>query len=222
MLFPILGRPFSQSLKNYYHILEVAQTATAQEIKKAFRTKAKQFHPDLNPDPGAREQFIEVEEGYTILSDPQKRKRYDWLLSNPGYSSRSKSRKRDAYRRRHAQEEYMKRAARAARAKAQRHADMRYQRFMHTMSGPSILQGLFIQLTTGCLPFLLMIIICAAVSIWNSTAGMVVLAIGGFCYAYFGSSIKLKLIDKARKKNRAAAQEEWTKMQQKKNPKQKR
>lgn len=64
--------------RDYYEVLGVSKTATEQEIKSAFRKKAKQYHPDLNKDnPDAAEKFKEVQEAYEVLSDEQKRKMYD-------------------------------------------------------------------------------------------------------------------------------------------------
>ncbi|MBM4014988.1 MAG: molecular chaperone DnaJ [Planctomycetes bacterium] len=64
--------------RDYYEILGVARTATADEIKKAFRKLALQYHPDRNKDdPKAEEKFKECAEGYEVLSDPDKRKIYD-------------------------------------------------------------------------------------------------------------------------------------------------
>ena len=64
--------------RDYYEVLEVPKTATAEEIKKAYRKKAIQYHPDKNPgDKEAEEKFKEAAEAYEVLSDPQKRARYD-------------------------------------------------------------------------------------------------------------------------------------------------
>ena len=64
--------------RDYYEVLGVAKTATADEIKKAYRKKAVQYHPDKNPgDKAAEEKFKEAAEAYEVLSDPQKRQRYD-------------------------------------------------------------------------------------------------------------------------------------------------
>lgn len=64
--------------RDYYEVLGVSKTATEQEIKSAFRKKAKQYHPDLNKDnPDAAEKFKEAQEAYEVLSDEQKRKMYD-------------------------------------------------------------------------------------------------------------------------------------------------
>lgn len=64
--------------RDYYEVLGVAKTATHEEIKKAYRKKAIQFHPDKNPgDKEAEENFKEAAEAYDILSDATKRQRYD-------------------------------------------------------------------------------------------------------------------------------------------------
>ena len=63
--------------RDYYDILGVSRDAEAGAIKKAYRKLAKKYHPDVNKDPGAPERFAEAQEAYDVLSDAQKRKRYD-------------------------------------------------------------------------------------------------------------------------------------------------
>jgi molecular chaperone DnaJ len=60
--------------KNYYDILGVKKTASAEEVKKAFRKLARKHHPDTG---GSEERFKEINEAYEVLSDPEKRKQYD-------------------------------------------------------------------------------------------------------------------------------------------------
>lgn len=68
--------------KDYYKILGVPKDAKTEDIKKAYRRLARQHHPDLNKGPGAEKRFKEINEANAVLSDPQKRSRYDQLGPN--------------------------------------------------------------------------------------------------------------------------------------------
>ena len=65
--------------KDYYKTLGVAKNATAEEIKKAYRKHAREHHPDVNKKAGAEKRFKEINEANEVLSDPEKRKRYDTI-----------------------------------------------------------------------------------------------------------------------------------------------
>eukprot|EP01084_Bolivina_argentea_P115619 205582_1 len=63
--------------QDYYTVLGVARGVDEKEMKKAYRQKARKFHPDVNKEPGAEEKFKEISNAYEVLSDPQKRNIYD-------------------------------------------------------------------------------------------------------------------------------------------------
>src|SRR5829696_1140213 len=65
------------SNRDYYEVLGVGRTASNDEIKAAFRKLARQYHPDVNKEDGAEEKFKEINEAYGVLSDSEKRARYD-------------------------------------------------------------------------------------------------------------------------------------------------
>ncbi|MEQ8169030.1 MAG: J domain-containing protein [Candidatus Eremiobacterota bacterium] len=69
--------------KDYYKILSVDKKSDIKTIKNAYRKLARKYHPDVNPnDPHAEERFKEINEAYEVLSDPEKRKKYDLLGNN--------------------------------------------------------------------------------------------------------------------------------------------
>ncbi|WP_027091152.1 molecular chaperone DnaJ [Cohnella thermotolerans] len=63
--------------RDYYEVLGLGRNASADEIKKAYRNLARKYHPDVNKEPDAEQKFKEVKEAYDVLSDDQKRARYD-------------------------------------------------------------------------------------------------------------------------------------------------
>lgn len=71
--------------KNYYAILEVNRKSSDQDIKLNFRRLAKVYHPDKNKEPGAEEKFKDVNEAYAVLTDAEKRRKYDRQVAKYGY-----------------------------------------------------------------------------------------------------------------------------------------
>ena len=68
----------AENKRDYYEVLGVSKTASEDDIKKAYRKLAKEFHPDLHPgDKAAEAKFKELNEAYEVLSDPQKKSKYD-------------------------------------------------------------------------------------------------------------------------------------------------
>src|SRR6516225_9309840 len=65
--------------KDYYEVLDVPRDADQDAIRRAYRKLARKYHPDLNQDTDAEERFKELGEAYEVLSDPDKRERYDRL-----------------------------------------------------------------------------------------------------------------------------------------------
>ncbi|MEU6256130.1 J domain-containing protein [Streptomyces sp. NPDC047043] len=63
--------------RDFYEVLGVARTADQDEIQRAYRTLARKYHPDVNKDPQAEERFKEINEAFSVLSDPEQRTRYD-------------------------------------------------------------------------------------------------------------------------------------------------
>jgi len=72
-------------VKNYYKILGVSRTASSEAIKRAYRSKAKSFHPDVYTGKSSKEQFQLINEAYQVLKDEKKRRLYDYRLKQGLY-----------------------------------------------------------------------------------------------------------------------------------------
>ncbi len=68
--------------KDYYKIMGVSRDVTQEDLKKAYRKLAREFHPDVSKAPNAEQRFKEINEAYEVLKDPQKRAAYDRLGNN--------------------------------------------------------------------------------------------------------------------------------------------
>jgi|GEM_PF-2854831 len=75
------------SVHDYYSVLGMPPGASQDELKKRYRTLIAKYHPDRNHGPGAEERSKRINEAYGVLSDPEKRARYDRTLHYPGYAS---------------------------------------------------------------------------------------------------------------------------------------
>ncbi|KAH9501858.1 DnaJ (Hsp40), sub B, member 12 [Dermatophagoides farinae] len=87
---------YIRNCKDYYEILSVSKQATEKEIKTQYRKLALQFHPDKNKEPGAAEAFKAIGNAFAVLSDPDKRRKYDQIgtIDDSDYPSFSSSRRR--------------------------------------------------------------------------------------------------------------------------------
>lgn len=72
----------SVAFQDYYKVLGVSRSASSEDIQKAYRKLARQYHPDINKEKGAEDQFKKISEAYEVLKSPDSRKKYDALGSN--------------------------------------------------------------------------------------------------------------------------------------------
>ena len=120
----------------YYEILGLRASASAEEIKRAYRKKAMESHPDVNPTPGAGEIFLQVNEAYAILSDVQKRTVYNQKLRDQAARAAGNAYAQHAPAGAQAASEAdFQQYVRQARAQAATNARMNYQDFKRTRFG---------------------------------------------------------------------------------------
>lgn len=67
-------------MQNHYEVLGLSMHATQEAIRRRYRELVRQYHPDVNPSPQAKEKFLQIQEAYQVLSDPERRRHYDALL----------------------------------------------------------------------------------------------------------------------------------------------
>ncbi|MCE3228504.1 MAG: chaperone protein DnaJ [Bacteroidetes bacterium] len=107
-------------LKEYFQILGLPETADIGQIKKAYRDKAKKYHPDFNKEPGAQQKFIEVTQAYDILLDYKSGKFVKKAFAKTSYTQST------------SKEEIKRRKKEAAMKRAQEFAEMRFREFSKT------------------------------------------------------------------------------------------
>lgn len=116
--------------KTYYQVLGVPSQANPDEIRKAYRKKAKTAHPDVNSNPNAQDNFVMIAEAYEILSDPQKRSVYDQRLRRDRVQSvAARAARNSAANSSRANQERYEAWVRQARARANANARMSYNDF---------------------------------------------------------------------------------------------
>lgn len=123
-------------IPNYYKILGVSRNATKEEIKKAYRKLALQWHPDKNKSPDAHHKFIEINEAYLILSDDEARTKYDREYdyyfdtqerateSKTEFQEKGQKTKEEAYK-----DEDLNNWSRTARKQGEKYASMSFEEF---------------------------------------------------------------------------------------------
>lgn len=114
-------------MNNYYNILGVSNSATQDEIKKAYRDKAKQYHPDVCKLPNAHKIFVDIGEAYEILYNPNTRQEYDELLKNKTGTSTGSDE--------HVKNDHFSGAQNKARQQANQYADMKLSDLMTDVLG---------------------------------------------------------------------------------------
>jgi hypothetical protein len=113
-------------VKDYFAILELSREAGADQVRAAYRRLAKQFHPDVNQHPGARDRFLEIHEAYEYLSDDTRRNRFGHQGMRPGVSAAELRRREQVYR------QWVERQQAAARVRAMRYADTTAESFFRS------------------------------------------------------------------------------------------
>lgn len=128
-----LGLEAIRMNKDYYQVLGIPRTATSDEIKKAYRKLAKQYHPDVNKATDAEAKFKEINEANEVLSDPNKRRQFDSYGSNPQGYSQGNSRGYQSNAQYQSMDDLFQEIFRASQAQRQ----AQYQRQQQNQQGPT-------------------------------------------------------------------------------------
>lgn len=75
-----MRRANRKPMQNHYEVLGLSMHATPEAVRRRYRELVRQYHPDVNPSPEAKERFLRIQEAYQVLSDPERRRHYDALL----------------------------------------------------------------------------------------------------------------------------------------------
>ncbi len=113
---------------DYYKILELNKTASADDVKKAYRKLARKYHPDLNPnDEAAKKKFQQINEANEVLSDPEKRKKYDQYGENWKHS--------EAYEQARQQQQSRQQHQQGAQSRTESFSDEDFSEYFESMFG---------------------------------------------------------------------------------------
>ncbi|MBL7942968.1 MAG: J domain-containing protein [Flavobacteriales bacterium] len=113
-------------MKDYFAILELNREAGADQVRAAYRRLAKEFHPDVNHHPGAKERFMEIHEAYEYLSDEGRRNWFRHYGARPRISTYELERREMIYK------DWVERQQRAARVRAMRYAETPAESFFRS------------------------------------------------------------------------------------------
>lgn len=114
--------------KDYYQVLGVPRTANSDEIKKAYRKLAKQYHPDVNKAVDAEAKFKEINQANEVLSDPDKRRQYDTFGHNQqAYYQNNSQQYQSAYGQYQSMDDFFEAIFRASQAQQQQRQQYRQQ-----------------------------------------------------------------------------------------------
>lgn len=177
-------------MATYYQILGLRMNASSEEIKKAYRKRARELHPDTNDAEDAHERFVELNEAYQVL-----------LNQKSGNYKRNykEARQRKAQAQHETYEEYVKRKRKEARARAAKAAKMKYDEFIQSSLYRSAIKVMrlidYVYVILGCFIALFPIIFSIANGVDEEKIAGTIVAIL-FCLIFGGSMIVVVLISK--------------------------